>query len=83
MRKGSNDHLALDIDLESENLIKSPDTDDEKGNREFLVNMNCLVSKLEDLILDYFVGHVFKSLNTSGLVPRQAKLIADRIDGIW
>ncbi|XP_057528950.1 trans-Golgi network-localized SYP41-interacting protein 1 isoform X2 [Amaranthus tricolor] len=28
-------------------------------------------------------GHVFKSLNTSGLVPVQGKLIADRIDGIW
>ncbi|KAL3501070.1 hypothetical protein ACH5RR_035519 [Cinchona calisaya] len=28
-------------------------------------------------------GHVFKSLNTSGLIPRQGKMIADRIDGIW
>ncbi|KAJ8438581.1 hypothetical protein Cgig2_024670 [Carnegiea gigantea] len=28
-------------------------------------------------------GHVFKSLNTSGLIPRQGKVIADRIDGIW
>lgn len=28
-------------------------------------------------------GHVFKSLNTSGLVPRQGRTIADRIDGIW
>ncbi|MCL7023333.1 hypothetical protein MKW94_017094 [Papaver nudicaule] len=28
-------------------------------------------------------GHVFKSLNTSGLVPKQGKLLADRIDGIW
>ncbi|KAK6922336.1 hypothetical protein RJ641_012843 [Dillenia turbinata] len=28
-------------------------------------------------------GHVFKSLNTSGLIPVQGKVIADRIDGIW
>ncbi|KAJ6824750.1 golgin subfamily B member 1 isoform X1 [Iris pallida] len=28
-------------------------------------------------------GHVFKSLNTSGLIPKQGKLFADRIDGIW
>ncbi|KAL5717863.1 hypothetical protein ACHQM5_010820 [Ranunculus cassubicifolius] len=28
-------------------------------------------------------GHVFKSLNTSGLVPKQGKLVADRVDGIW
>ncbi|KAA8529684.1 hypothetical protein F0562_034216 [Nyssa sinensis] len=25
----------------------------------------------------------FKSLNTSGLIPRKGKMIADRIDGIW
>lgn len=28
-------------------------------------------------------GHVFKSLNTSGLIPKQGRLIADRVDGIW
>ncbi|KAL5760021.1 hypothetical protein ACOSQ2_018859 [Xanthoceras sorbifolium] len=28
-------------------------------------------------------GHVFKSLNTSGLIPKQGKMIADRIDGVW
>lgn len=30
-------------------------------------------------------GHVFKfkALSASGLVPKQGKLIADRIDGIW
>ncbi|KAF8408364.1 hypothetical protein HHK36_007513 [Tetracentron sinense] len=28
-------------------------------------------------------GHVFKSLNTSGLIPKQGKMVADRIDGIW
>ncbi|XP_055810432.1 trans-Golgi network-localized SYP41-interacting protein 1 [Solanum dulcamara] len=28
-------------------------------------------------------GHAFKSLNTSGLIPGQGKMIADRIDGIW
>ncbi|AES72106.1 TGN-related, localized SYP41-interacting protein, putative [Medicago truncatula] len=58
MRKGSSDHLALDIGGESDQLINSADTDDDKG-------------------------HAFKSLNTSGFVPKQGKLIADRIDGIW
>lgn len=29
------------------------------------------------------VGHVFKSLNASGLIPKQGKLIADRVDGFW
>ncbi|KAJ0899966.1 hypothetical protein HanPSC8_Chr08g0308131 [Helianthus annuus] len=28
-------------------------------------------------------GHIFKSLHTSGLVPVQGKMIADRVDGIW
>ncbi|XP_076893058.1 trans-Golgi network-localized SYP41-interacting protein 1-like [Bidens hawaiensis] len=28
-------------------------------------------------------GHLFKSLHTTGLVPVQGKMIADRIDGIW
>ncbi|KAL5075881.1 hypothetical protein RYX36_014865 [Vicia faba] len=58
MRKGSTDHLALDVSMESDHLINSTDTNDDKG-------------------------HVFKSLNTSGFVPKQGKLIADRIDGIW
>ncbi|KAK4283509.1 hypothetical protein QN277_000452 [Acacia crassicarpa] len=58
MRKGSTDHLALDIDGESDRLISRADVDEDKG-------------------------HVFKSLNTSGFVPKQGKLIADRIDGIW
>lgn len=58
LRKGSNDHLAIDIDSESDRLIKNEETDEDKG-------------------------HIFKSLNTSGLVPIQGKIIADRIDGIW
>ncbi|ESW35703.1 hypothetical protein PHAVU_001G257700 [Phaseolus vulgaris] len=58
MRKGSADHLALDISTESDNLISRVDTDEDKG-------------------------HAFKSLNTSGFVPKQGKLIADRIDGLW
>uniref|UniRef100_A0A1D1XKV1 Spindle pole body component 110 n=2 Tax=Anthurium amnicola TaxID=1678845 RepID=A0A1D1XKV1_9ARAE len=57
MRKGSSDHLALNIDPESERLISPREIDDK--------------------------GHVFKSLNTSGLIPKQGKHIADRIDGIW
>nr|GMD95532.1 COP1-interactive protein 1 isoform X1 [Ipomoea batatas] len=28
-------------------------------------------------------GHLFKSLVTTGLVPRQGRMLADRIDGIW
>ncbi|KAJ0725828.1 hypothetical protein HanPI659440_Chr12g0463321 [Helianthus annuus] len=28
-------------------------------------------------------GHIFKSLHTSGLVPVQGKMIADRLDGLW
>lgn len=31
MRKGSSDHLALDIGGESDQLINSADTDDDKG----------------------------------------------------
>ncbi|XP_059633606.1 trans-Golgi network-localized SYP41-interacting protein 1 isoform X2 [Cornus florida] len=58
LRKGSSDHLALNIDSESDRLINSEETDEDKG-------------------------HVFKSLNTSGLIPRQGKMVADRIDGIW
>ncbi|RDX71805.1 hypothetical protein CR513_48784, partial [Mucuna pruriens] len=58
MRKGSADHLALDINEESANLINRADKDDDKS-------------------------HLFKSLNTSGIVPKQGKLIADRIDGLW
>ncbi|XVE74880.1 hypothetical protein DITRI_Ditri12bG0053900 [Diplodiscus trichospermus] len=58
MRKGSMDHLALNIDSESDHLINNEETDEDKG-------------------------HLFKSLNTSGLIPKQGKLIADRVDGIW
>ncbi|KAF7124218.1 hypothetical protein RHSIM_Rhsim12G0037200 [Rhododendron simsii] len=58
LRKGSNDHLAIDIDSESDRLIKNEETDEDKG-------------------------HIFKPLNTSGLVPLQGKMIADRIDGLW
>ncbi|KAL3511387.1 hypothetical protein ACH5RR_030788 [Cinchona calisaya] len=58
LRKGSNDHLAISIEPESERLINHEQADEDKG-------------------------HVFKSLNTSGLIPRQGKMIADRIDGIW
>lgn len=83
MRKGSTDHLALDISGESDNLINRVDKDDDKGNYEFLIFVNFLIWKFEDLIVDYFAGHVFKSLNTSGFVPKQGKLIADRIDGLW
>ncbi|CAK9172375.1 unnamed protein product [Ilex paraguariensis] len=58
LRKGSSDQLAINIDPESDRLLNSQETDEDKG-------------------------HVFKSLNTSGLIPRQGKMAADRIDGIW
>ncbi|XP_039006432.1 uncharacterized protein LOC120134019 [Hibiscus syriacus] len=58
MRKGSTDHLALNIEPESVSLINSEETDEQKG-------------------------HLFKSLNTSGLIPKQGKLIADPVDGLW
>ncbi|OMO81495.1 CAAX amino terminal protease [Corchorus olitorius] len=58
LKKGSTDHLALNIDSESDRLINNEETDEDKG-------------------------HLFKSLNTSGLIPRQGKLFADRVDGIW
>ncbi|GKB19713.1 hypothetical protein Tco_0853636 [Tanacetum coccineum] len=58
LRKGSNDQLAITIDLESYRLL-------DKG------------ASVEDK------GHMFKSLNTSGLVPVQGKMVADRLDGIW
>ncbi|KAB1201199.1 hypothetical protein CJ030_MR0G004680 [Morella rubra] len=58
LRKGSTDHLSINIDGESERLISSQGTDEDKG-------------------------HIFKALNTSGLIPKQGKLIADRVDGIW
>ncbi|KAL7093851.1 hypothetical protein ACP275_11G064900 [Erythranthe tilingii] len=58
MRKGSSDHLAINIDSDSERLINNKETDEDKGR-------------------------IFKSLNTSGLVPRQGKSVADRIDGYW
>ncbi|KAG7032332.1 hypothetical protein SDJN02_06377, partial [Cucurbita argyrosperma subsp. argyrosperma] len=59
LRKGSTDHLAIDVETESVHLI---------GN---------------GMEIDEDKGHVFKSLNASGLIPRHGKLIADRIDGIW
>ncbi|MBA0550994.1 hypothetical protein Golob_021898, partial [Gossypium lobatum] len=53
MRKGSTDHLALNIDSEADRLINSKETDKQKCRS-------------------------FNSLNTSGLIPKQGKLIADR-----
>ncbi|XP_073129882.1 trans-Golgi network-localized SYP41-interacting protein 1 isoform X2 [Henckelia pumila] len=58
MRKGSSDHLAININSESDRLMISLESDEDKG-------------------------HIFKSLNTSGLIPRQGRTAADRIDGIW
>lgn len=38
---------------------------------------------INDEEADQEKGHAFKSLNTSGLIPGQGKMIADRLDGIW
>lgn len=43
MRKGSADHLALDISTESDNLISRVDTDEDKGNYELLIIVNFLI----------------------------------------
>ncbi|XP_023542244.1 putative leucine-rich repeat-containing protein DDB_G0290503 isoform X1 [Cucurbita pepo subsp. pepo] len=59
LRKGSTDHLAIDVETESDRLI---------GNA---------------MEIDKDKGHAFKSLNSSGLIPRHGKLVADRIDGVW
>ncbi|XP_010682382.2 trans-Golgi network-localized SYP41-interacting protein 1 [Beta vulgaris subsp. vulgaris] len=58
MRKGSSDHIAVNIDSESSWLIDNEEAVEDKG-------------------------HVFKSLNMSGLVPLQGKMFADRLDGLW
>ncbi|XP_073315775.1 trans-Golgi network-localized SYP41-interacting protein 1-like isoform X2 [Primulina huaijiensis] len=58
LRKGSSEHLAININSESDRLMNSLESDEDKG-------------------------HIFKSLNTSGLIPRQGRTAADRIDGIW
>ncbi|KAH9625124.1 hypothetical protein KSS87_005829 [Heliosperma pusillum] len=54
-----------------------------KGSSDHIaVNIDSETSRLidnEDAVEDK--GHVFKSLNTSGLVPSQGKMIADRVDG--
>lgn len=48
-----------------------------------LVLLNSNFHSLDNYVLFAVAGHVFKSLNTSGLIPKQGKSIADRIDGIW
>ncbi|GER25368.1 TGN-localized SYP41-interacting protein [Striga asiatica] len=58
LRKGSNEHLAISIDSESERFMNNKESDEDKG-------------------------HTFKSLNNSGLIPRQGRRFADRVDGIW
>ncbi|XP_074274347.1 trans-Golgi network-localized SYP41-interacting protein 1 [Silene latifolia] len=56
-----------------------------KGSSDHIaVNIDSETSRLidnEEAVEDK--GHVFKSLNTSGLVPSQGKVIADRVDGFW
>ncbi|KAG8365977.1 hypothetical protein BUALT_Bualt17G0028200 [Buddleja alternifolia] len=50
LRKGSSDHLAINIDSDSERLINHKESDEDKG-------------------------HLFKSLNTTGLIPRQGRTV--------
>jgi chromosome segregation ATPase len=56
-RKASSDHLALNIDMDSDKSTSDRE-DDEKG-------------------------HVFKSLTSTGIIPKSTRSLADRIDGIW
>ncbi|KAG6384158.1 hypothetical protein SASPL_156038 [Salvia splendens] len=58
LRKGSGDHLAINIESESERLINDKGREEDKG-------------------------HAFKPLVTSGMIPRQGRTVADRIDGFW
>lgn len=39
--------------------------------------------KVQKLTGTLFTGHVFKSLIGTGLIPRQGRTVADRIDGVW
>lgn len=90
MRKGSTDHLVLNIASDSDPLLSAQETDD-KGLLSFQlslmikmvlhVTLVCSINVL--LLLILFAGHVFKSLNASGIIPKQGKTIADRVDGIW
>ncbi|MCD7463045.1 hypothetical protein HAX54_049852 [Datura stramonium] len=56
-----------------------------KGSTDQLaINIDSESERLiNDEETDQEKGHAFKSLNTSGLIPGQGKMIADRIDGIW
>lgn len=96
LRKGSSDHLAIVVDPESQRLVNNEQADDEKGSYSFpliqypyaiqgmVKHYACQkISKVLIASLSLVAGHVFKSLNTSGLIPRQGKMVADRLDGIW
>lgn len=56
-----------------------------KGSADQLaINIDSESERLiNDEEADQEKGHAFKSLSTSGLIPGQGKMIADRIDGIW
>lgn len=94
MRKGSSDHLVVNIGSESERLIAAQDSDD-KGIAAFFFcafvfvrnkeeggdsSANFLVSNSTVFLI--FEGRI-KSLHTSGFIPAQGKHIADRVDAFW
>lgn len=85
LRKGSSDHLAINIDSESDRLINKVDKDEDKGVilLRSLLSFHNFFFKSSLHWISSITGHAFKSLNTSGLVPRQGRILADRIDGIW
>lgn len=62
--KGSNDHLALDIDTESNHLINSEETEEDKGLllivSKFMICRACKGSKL----------FLFQVMYSSLLIPR-------------
>lgn len=82
MRKGSSDHLAINIESESERLINDKGSDEDKGN--FIKNSHFILSLMSSNLRKlFFAGYAFKPLVTSGLIPRQGRTLADRVDGIW
>jgi hypothetical protein len=98
MRKGSSDHLVVNIGSESERLIAAQDSDDKGIAAFFFCAFVFARNKEEDeerggcssanfLVSNSTVFLIFegriKSLHTSGFIPAQGKHIADRVDAFW
>ncbi|GKE71197.1 hypothetical protein Tco_1529269, partial [Tanacetum coccineum] len=77
LRKGSDDHLSINIDPESDSLIDKHETVEDKGHKFKSLHTSGLVPAKGKIIVTNM-----KSLIQSGLVPAKGKIIADRLDGI-